>query len=178
MDIRTLCLERVSLDAPRSRGGTRQLRYGAEKSLRFQTPVWKVRYTDHRALQRLAADHRWFDDLVHQVSMALGEMAGLDRERYVPPRNVPLSGDCVFFDREGTYLDESPLHSACDYALALLVAVTGVWESGAGWGVRWEALQVRLVDTLYEPAPKVYIEGVEVCLRSGSRGAPMFLSDD
>lgn len=174
MDIRTLCVERISLDGPRSRGGVRQLRYGAEKHLRFQTPVWKVRYTQHRAVHRLAADHRWFDDLVQHMSVAVGEMAGLDQERYVPPRHVPMSGDCVFFDAEGTFLEESPLYSGCDYALALLVAVTGVWESENAWGLRWEAHQVRLLDTLYMPAPKVYIEGVEV----RQRGSPMFLSDD
>jgi hypothetical protein len=171
MDLRSIHVDRVSLDTPRR--GTYQLRYGGEKQVRFQTPVWTVRYTEHRAVQRLAADHRWFDDLVRDMAVRIGATVGLCEDDFQPPRTVPLATDCVYFDREGTFLDESPLHAGCTYTVALLIGLRGVWSSGTPrntWGVRWEAVQVRVVDTVDVPAPKVYVEGVEL-------KAPMFLDD-
>lgn len=168
MDIRTICVDRVTLDAPRR--SVRMLRYGGETVLKFQTPVWNVRYTEHRSLQRVASDHPWFDDMVRDMTHRLGELAGLHPDDAVLPKTVPLATDCVSFDENGAFLEESPLHAGCDYAAALLVGVRGLWMGERGYGLRWEALQVRVVETLHVPRPRVFVDGVEV-------RPPMFLAD-
>jgi hypothetical protein len=171
MDLRTISVDRVTLDAPRGRGNTYQLRYGAEKVLKFQTPVWKLRYTEHRSFQRVAAEHPWFDELVCHLTHRLGQMAGLDPADAMLPRTIPLATDCVSFDQDGTFLDESPLHAGCDYAAALLVGVRGIWVGEGGrYGLQWDVLQVRVVETLYVPQPRLFIDGVE-------RRQPMFVAD-
>jgi hypothetical protein len=178
MDFRTIGLERVQFDAPRTTTATWRsaVRYGSEKRILFQTPPFRATVARHpflpdatslqkastvddiqdfnaflRALQTLYEDSiRRVHDNIHSQWAPRQESSGRGPLDY-----LTVGSETVIYGESETLQPGDSCKVAC------IVACTGGWckpESGS-YGLTFEVDEIKVYELTRREQPRTFIDG-------------------
>jgi hypothetical protein len=170
MDFRHIALDRVQFDAT---SGTKiPVRYGAERSIRVQTPKMRV-----------TVSHQSFGTRLSLVQAHLCEFATflksiefLGCERHVdvdahPLEHIYLNEETVIFDHAGGVIEsDTVMNAGATLDIACIVGIDGLFVTRTSDGEILKARlsvvveQVKVYTETKKQEPAIYINGVkQVC---------------
>jgi hypothetical protein len=174
MDFRTIGLDRVQFDAPRTTTSTWRsaVRYGSEKRILFQTPAFRATVARHpflpdaTSLQKASTvdDIQDFNAFLRALQTLYEESIHRVHSPWVPRRGNsdrgPLDYMTVGSDTV-VYGESETLQPGDSCKVACIVACTGGWckpESGS-YGLTFEVDEIKVYEMTRREQPRTFIDG-------------------
>ena len=163
MDFRSISRSETPLRCCRS-GNKISINWGANSSIRFQTPPGNFRVKKHPFREVLTLEptdmfENEFDAFVDDIVEKCAVSSSLDI--FSGGISYETDEDVMFFDNKSLELIEYELVVGNEYILSTIVDVKGGYITKSGsWKLIFSIVQIVVHDCTYESVPRVFFNGI------------------